>query len=72
VKDRGFDKTLKRADDAVRQALSIKPQLASAFAAKSNLLAYSTKDDYRGEIAQAIEAAEAALALNPNRPGTSE
>jgi adenylate cyclase len=69
-KELGYYETLKRADDAVRRALSIKPQFASAYSAKSQILAYSNKNDYRGEIAQAIEAAEAALALNPNRPGT--
>jgi adenylate cyclase len=68
VSEIGMREAIERADDAVKQALSINPRSASAFAAKSNLLAYSMKDDYRGEIAQAIEAAETALALDPNQP----
>jgi adenylate cyclase len=70
VSDIGMREAIEQADDAVKQALSINPRFASAYAAKSEILAYSMKDDYRGEIVQAIEAAETALALNPNRAGT--
>jgi len=61
---------LKRADDAVTQALSINPRSAAAYHLKSNILAYTTGDDYRGEIVPAIAAAETSLEINPNRPQT--
>ena len=68
---KNIHEALKLADNAVRRAFSINPQFASAYQAKSEILAYSIEDDYRGEIVQAIEAAEAALALNPNSSDTT-
>jgi TolB-like protein/DNA-binding winged helix-turn-helix (wHTH) protein/Tfp pilus assembly protein PilF len=61
---------LKRADDAATRALSINPRSATAYEIKSHIFAYRTEDDYRGEIAQAIAAAETALDINANRPQT--
>ena len=61
---------LKRANEVATRALSIQPRSASAYSLKSRILAYMTQNDYRGEIVQAIEAAETALEINPNRPGT--
>jgi len=66
-----ISEAIKRADDAVSRALSINPQFASAYQAKSEILAYSMQDDYRGEIAQAIEAAETAFQLDPNNSSTA-
>jgi adenylate cyclase len=64
------DGSLKRANDAATRAISINPRSSTAYHLKSNILAYMTENDYRGEIAQAIAAAETALEINPNRPST--
>jgi tetratricopeptide (TPR) repeat protein len=64
------NQALKRADDAATRALSINPRIASAYDIKSRIFAWWTEDDYRGEIVQAIAAAETAVDINPNRPGT--
>jgi TolB-like protein/DNA-binding winged helix-turn-helix (wHTH) protein len=61
---------LKRADDAATRALSVHPRSAGAYHLKSEVLGYTTSDDYRGEIVQAIAAAEVALEIDPNRPQT--
>jgi tetratricopeptide (TPR) repeat protein len=63
---------LERADDAVTRALSINPRIASVYEIKSQIIAWSTEDeDYSAAKSfQAIAAAETALAINPNRPGT--
>jgi class 3 adenylate cyclase/TolB-like protein/cytochrome c-type biogenesis protein CcmH/NrfG len=61
---------LKRADDAVTRALSIDRRSAPAYYLKSRILAYMTENDYRGEIVQAIAAAETAVEINPNSPNT--
>jgi TolB-like protein/Flp pilus assembly protein TadD len=61
---------LKRADDATTRELSINPRSAPAYNLKSHIFAYTTEDDYRGELAPAIAAAETALEINPNRAGT--
>jgi TolB-like protein len=65
-------RALKRADDAVTRALSINPRSAAAYDIKSRIIAWSTEDeDYSAAKSfQAIAAAETALAINPNRPGT--
>jgi TolB-like protein/DNA-binding winged helix-turn-helix (wHTH) protein/Tfp pilus assembly protein PilF len=61
---------LKRANDAATRALLINPRSAAAYDLKSHVLAYMTENDYRGEIVQAIAAAETALSINPNLPNT--
>ncbi|SEC20512.1 TolB amino-terminal domain-containing protein [Rhizobiales bacterium GAS188] len=58
--------TLKGADDALTRALAIAPGSAAAYHVKSEAFAYDDRQDYRGEIVQAIAAAETSLALNPN------
>jgi class 3 adenylate cyclase/TolB-like protein/Tfp pilus assembly protein PilF len=64
------DEAINGANDLVLRALSINPRSASAYTLKSYILAYMTQDDYRGEIVQAIAAAETALEINPNLPNT--
>jgi TolB-like protein/class 3 adenylate cyclase/tetratricopeptide (TPR) repeat protein len=54
------------AKDAVDRALTIDPRNARAFLVKSRILAYSTESDYRGQIDEAIAAAETAIALDAN------
>ena len=56
----------RRATDAVNSALAIEPRNARAFLAKSRVLAYSNERDYRGELDEAIAAAETAITLDPN------
>jgi TolB-like protein/class 3 adenylate cyclase len=60
----------KRIDTYLTRALEINPRSASAYQVKSEAFAYDDSRNWRGELAKAIEAAEAALALNPNRPDT--
>ena len=60
----------KRIDTALTRALAINPQSAFAYYVKSEAFAYDDSQNWRGELAKAIEAAETALALNPNRPET--
>jgi tetratricopeptide (TPR) repeat protein len=59
-----------RIEIALTRALTIDPQSAAAYHTKSAALAYDKRQDWRGEIGPAIDAAEIALALNPNRPST--
>ncbi|SDR39174.1 TolB amino-terminal domain-containing protein [Rhizobiales bacterium GAS113] len=59
-----------RIDNALTRALAIDPGSAFAYHVKSEALAYDNRRDWRGELIPAIEAAEAALGLNPNRPNT--
>ena len=56
----------RRATDAVSRALAIEPRNARAFLVNSRLLAYCNELDYRGRLDEAIDAAEAAIALDPN------
>ena len=62
--------TQKRVESALSRALDLNPRSASAYQVKSEALAYDHTRDWRGEPVRAIEAAEAALALNPNRTDT--
>jgi Tfp pilus assembly protein PilF len=64
------DEAIKRANDLATRALSINPRSASAYTLKSHIFAYMTEDDYRGELALAIAAAETALEINPDRTWT--
>jgi TolB-like protein/class 3 adenylate cyclase/Tfp pilus assembly protein PilF len=57
---------LRLAKDAVSRALAIDPRNARAFQVKSRIFAYSNELDYRGQIDEAIDAAETAIALDPN------
>jgi TolB-like protein/class 3 adenylate cyclase/Tfp pilus assembly protein PilF len=59
----------RRAKDAVTRALAIDARNARAFQIKSRILAYNTELDYRGQIDEAIDAAETAIALDPNLAG---
>jgi adenylate cyclase len=63
------DELLRQAKDAVGHALMINPRNARAFLAKSFVLAYSTETDYRGQIDEAIDAAETAISLDHNLAG---
>jgi adenylate cyclase len=56
----------RRATDAVSRALAIEPRNARAVLMNSRLLAYCNEVDYRGQLVEAIDAAEAAIALDPN------
>jgi tetratricopeptide (TPR) repeat protein len=56
-----------RINDALTKALAVNPGSAYAYQIKSEAYAYDDRRDWRGELGPAIEAAEAALALNPNR-----
>jgi adenylate cyclase len=56
----------RRATDAVSRALAIEPRNARAVLMNSRLLAYCNDVDYRGQLVEAIDAAEAAIALDPN------
>jgi tetratricopeptide (TPR) repeat protein len=51
---------------AVNHALTVDPRNARAFLVKSHAFAYSDQLDYRGQIDEAIDAAETAIALDPN------
>ena len=59
----------RRAKDAASRALAIDPRNARAFLVKSRIFAYSNALDYRGQIDEAIGAAETAIALDPNLAG---
>jgi TolB-like protein/cytochrome c-type biogenesis protein CcmH/NrfG len=56
----------KRIEDALAKALAVDPGSASAYSVKSEAVAYDRRQDWRGEVARAIEAAETSLALNPS------
>jgi TolB-like protein/DNA-binding winged helix-turn-helix (wHTH) protein/tetratricopeptide (TPR) repeat protein len=56
-----------RIDSAVTRALAVNPGSAYAYQMKSEAYAYDNRRDWRGELGPAIDAAEAALAINPNR-----
>ena len=58
-----------RINSALTRALAIDPQSAYAYHVKSHALAYDNRRDWRGELVPAIEAAETALSLDPNRDG---
>ena len=60
----------KRLDSVLTRALAINPRSAAAYYVKSEAFAYDDSRNWRGELAQAIDAAETALALNPNRAET--
>jgi adenylate cyclase len=53
----------------VNRALAIDPRNARAFQVKSRIFAYRNELDYRGQIEEAIDAAETAIALDPNLAG---
>ena len=53
----------------VDHALTIAPRNARAYLAKSQILAYSNELDYRGQIDEAIDAAETAISLDHNLAG---
>jgi adenylate cyclase len=59
-----------RIETALTKALAIDARSAAAYHVKSVAFAYDQRRDWRGEIGPAIDAAEIALALNPNRPST--
>jgi adenylate cyclase len=61
-----IDEWTRRANDALTRAFAIDPRNARAYAVKSFALAYDDRFDYRGQIDQAIAAAETAIALDPN------
>jgi adenylate cyclase len=63
-------KAQKRIDSALTRALALNPRSASAYQVKSEAFTYDTSRYWRGELAKAIEAAETALALKPNRADT--
>ncbi|MBV9518946.1 MAG: tetratricopeptide repeat protein [Hyphomicrobiales bacterium] len=60
----------KRIDSALTSALAINPGSAFAYHVKSEAFAYDDSRNWRGELVKAIDAAEVALALNPNRATT--
>jgi TolB-like protein/class 3 adenylate cyclase/tetratricopeptide (TPR) repeat protein len=55
-----------RAMGAVNHALTVDPRNARAFLVKSHAFAYKDQLDYRGQIDEALDAAETAIALDPN------
>ena len=63
------DELLGQAKDAVGRALPIDPRNARALLVKSLVLAYCTEFGYRGQIQEAIDAAESAIALDHNLSG---
>jgi adenylate cyclase len=65
-KNNSRDEWFHGANDAVARALAIDPRNASAYLVKANLLTYTYQADGRGLFDQAIDAAETAIALNPN------